>query len=72
MEFIASLLGARNLREVVENEPVSSLVVSLGKALNGTPPPLFGRQVTQIPQKWQLPSECRHPVQKTAIQFAFS
>ena len=30
-------LGARHLWEVVENKPASSLVVSLGKALNGTP-----------------------------------
>ena len=33
----ASLLGARHLGEVVENKPASSLVVSLGKSLNGTP-----------------------------------
>ena len=38
-------------REVVENKPASSLVVSLGKALNGTPPPLCGRQVAQSPRK---------------------
>ena len=37
MVFTASLLGARHLGEVVENKPASSLVVSLGKALNGTP-----------------------------------
>ena len=37
MVSIASLLGARHLWEVVENKPASSLVVSLGKALNGTP-----------------------------------
>ena len=37
MVFIASLLGAQHLREVVENKPASLLVVSLGKALNGTP-----------------------------------
>ena len=42
-----NLLGARHLWEVVENKPASSLVVSLGKALNGTPPPLCGRQVTR-------------------------
>ena len=35
MESIASLFGARYLGEVVENKPASSLVVSLGKALNG-------------------------------------
>ena len=29
--------SARHLTEVVENKPASSLVVSLGKALNGTP-----------------------------------
>ena len=34
---IASLLGAQHLWEVVENKPASLLVVSLGKALNGTP-----------------------------------
>ena len=48
MVSIASLLGARHLVEVVENKPASSLVVSLGKALNGTPPPLCGRQVAQF------------------------
>ena len=37
MVSIASLLGARHLGEVVENKPASSLVVSLGKALNGMP-----------------------------------
>ena len=37
MVSTASLLGARHLKEVVENKPASSLVVSLGKALNGTP-----------------------------------
>ena len=37
MVSIASLLGVRHLWEVMENKPASSLVVSLGKALNGTP-----------------------------------
>ena len=37
MVFTASLLSAQHLVEVVENKPASSLVVSLGKALNGTP-----------------------------------
>ena len=45
MVFTASLLGAQHLGEVVENKPASSLVESLGKTLNGTPPPLCGRQV---------------------------
>ena len=44
----ASLLGARHLGEVVKNKPASSLVVSLGKALNGTPPLLCERQVAQF------------------------
>ena len=33
----AFLPGALHLWEVVENKPANSLVVSLGKALNGTP-----------------------------------
>ena len=37
MVSIASLLGAWHLWKVVENKPASSLVVSLGKALNETP-----------------------------------
>ena len=48
MVSTASLLGARHLGEVVENKPASSLVVSLGKALNGTLPSLCGRQVAQF------------------------
>ena len=72
MVSTASLLGARHLGEVVENKPASSLAVSLGKALNGTPPPLCGKQVAQTPQKWLLPSECGLTVQNIAIQFAFS
>ena len=36
MVSTASLLGAGHLWEVVENKSASSLVVSLGKALNGT------------------------------------
>ena len=32
-------------RDSVDNKPASFLVVSLGKVLNGTPPPLCGRQV---------------------------
>ena len=37
MVSAASLLGAWHFGKVVENKPASSLVVSLGKALNGTP-----------------------------------
>ena len=37
MSSAASLLGVRHLGEVVENKPASSLVVSLGKALNEMP-----------------------------------
>ena len=52
MVSTASLLGARYLGEAVEKKPVSSLVVSLGNALNGTPPPLCGRQVARPGEKW--------------------
>ena len=48
MVSAAFLLGARHLREVVENNPASLLAVSLGKALNRTPPPLRGRQMAQM------------------------
>ena len=68
---LASLLGAWHLEEVVENKLASLLVVSLSKTLNGTPPPLCGRQVAQT-TKWQLPSECGPPVQNIMIQFTFS
>ena len=55
MVSIASPLGAQHLGEVVENKPASLLVVSLGKALNGTPPPLCGRQVAWPGERWALP-----------------
>ena len=45
MVFTASLLGAQHIRDSVENKPASLLVVSLGKALNGMPPSLCGRQM---------------------------
>ena len=45
MVFTASLLGVQHIRNSVENEPESLLVVSLGKALNEMPPPLCGRQM---------------------------
>ena len=62
---------AWHLREVVENKPANLLVVSMGKAQRGAPP-LCRRQVAQTTRKWQLPSECGHPVQNIATQFAFS
>ena len=40
MVFTASLLGAQQNRDSVENKPASLLVVSLGKTLNGMPPSL--------------------------------
>ena len=45
MVFTASLLDAQHIRDSVENKPASLLVVSLGKALNGMPPSLCGRQM---------------------------
>ena len=53
----------------MENKPKSSLVVSLGKAFNGTPPPLCERQLASTLRKWQLPSECGRPVQNIAIAY---
>ena len=44
MVFTASL-DAQHKRDSVENKPVSLLVVSFDKALNGMPPFLCGRQV---------------------------
>ena len=63
MAFIASLLGARHLWEVVENKPASSLVVSLGKALNGMPH-------LYVEDKWpemSTPKLVRTSVQNIAI-----
>ena len=46
MIFTASLLGAEHKKSnSVQKKPASLLVVSLGKALNGTPPPFCGRQM---------------------------
>ena len=56
--FTASLLGPRHLRDVVENKSANSLVVFLGKALNGMAPSLCERKVAQTPRKWQLSSKC--------------
>ena len=38
-------------------EPGKLAVVSFGKALNGTLPPLCGRQVTQMPPKMATPKQ---------------
>ena len=51
----ASLLGARHLGQIVENKPASSVVVSLGKALKGTPPSLCERQVARPGKGWTPP-----------------
>ena len=45
MDFAASLLGAQKQRDSVENKPASLLVVPFGKAFNGKPTSLCGRQV---------------------------
>ena len=47
MVFTASLLGAQHIRDSVENKPASFFVVSLGKALDGMPPSLCGRQMVE-------------------------
>ena len=43
--FSASLLDAPHYRDSMENKPASFLVVSLGKALSGTPSLWCGRQM---------------------------
>ena len=43
--FTASLLGAQQNRDSLENKPASLLVVSLGKRVNEMPLSLCGRQV---------------------------
>ena len=43
--FPAWLSAPKGWRPSVENKPASLLVVSLGKALNGMPPSLCGRQM---------------------------
>ena len=45
MVFTASLFGAQQSRDSVENKPASLLDVSLGKTLNGIPPSLCGREM---------------------------
>ena len=72
MVSAASLLGARHLKEVVENKPASSLVVSLGKALNGMPHLYVEARWPINLEKRQVPSKCELLVQSIAIQFAFS
>ena len=67
MVFTVSLLGAQHKkRDSVENKPASLLVVSLGKALNGTPhlyvedrwptriSPGYNCKVTHPACKWRL------------------
>ena len=64
MVFTASLLGAQHLGEVVENKPASSLVVSLGNSLNGTPPPLCERQMAQFSLRKEAWWQEGHPIVK--------
>ena len=53
MVFTAFLRGDRHLGEVVENKPASMVVVSLGKARNGTPTPLCGPSFPSEEGWWQ-------------------
>ena len=50
------------------NKPASSLVVSLGKALNGTPSSLCGKQVAQTPQ---MASRRQWPTTAVSCQESF-
>ena len=47
MVITAFLLDVQHKRDSVGNKPASLLVVYLGKALNGMPPSLCGKQVAQ-------------------------
>ena len=47
MVFTASLLGAQHNRDIMGNKTASLLVVSLGKARNGMPPSLCGKQMVK-------------------------
>ena len=68
VRFVCS--RCRTMEETVELT-ASSLVVSLDKALNGTPPPLCGRQVVQTPQKMTTPKRVRtsRPKYSDTIRF---
>ena len=55
-------------RDSVENKPASLLVVSLGKTLNGTPPPLCGRQVA-LPYCTGYNCEVANPVCPTTLGY---
>ena len=72
MIFTASLLGARHLGEVVENKPASSLVVSLGKALNGTPRLHVEDRCPRHYGNSNFQASADVPSKNIAIQFAFS
>ena len=57
-------------RDSMENKPASLLVVSLGKALNGTPPPLCGRQVAYPYFTGLQNCEVANPACQTTIGYA--
>ena len=70
--FTASLLGARDLREVVENQLTSLLVESLGKALNGTPHLFMWKTGGPDASKMTTPKRVRTSIlPKYSNRFAF-
>ena len=58
MVFTASLLGAQQNKDSVENKPASLLVDSLGKALNGM------LQVVGLIFMWQTGSGAKHSTRR--------
>ena len=56
----------------MENNPASLLVVSLGKALNGTPPPLCGRQVAPPVLPPDYNCEVANPACQTTLGYPTS
>ena len=59
--FTASLLDVQHEKSAAEENATSSLVASLGKALNGIPPPIRRRQVVRSSTLTiaQVYSECK-------------
>ena len=66
MLFVASLLGAQQNKDCVENKPASLLVASLSEELNGMPPSLCSRQVVGSSSLPVVVVQCNRRVMKKA------
>ena len=72
MVSTASLLSARHLWEIVESKPASSLVVSLGKALNETAHRYVEDRCPRHLEKSNSKASAAILSKNIAIQFTFS